>query len=37
MADGTYDQALIFNAENKVAVVTEAGEETTFTYNGDLS
>jgi len=33
--DGDYDQALTFNAENKVAVVTEGGEETTFTYDGN--
>jgi hypothetical protein len=27
-ADGAYDQALTFNAENKVQRVTEGGEET---------
>jgi hypothetical protein len=35
--DGTYDQRLIFNAENKVQSVTEGGEDTIFTYDGDLS
>jgi RHS repeat-associated protein len=33
--DGAYDQALTFTAENKVQTVTEGGEETTFTYDGN--
>jgi RHS repeat-associated protein len=33
--NGTYDQALSFTAENKVQTVTEGGEDTTFTYDGN--
>jgi hypothetical protein len=37
VADGAYDQALSFTAENKVESVTEGGEEATFTYDGNTS